>query len=130
MHIQCGNDLKIAYGLLRIAAKRKELNEFSKELKRNIREYYKRKEEIPEGNINGGYSRMVKDNGIDGFVLLQQLPADLETEKDAVQYFEDYERIEYQPSFYDCTGQLFTSWYKVFKRNDRFYVYHWIARDL
>ena len=36
----------------------------------------------------------------------------------------------YYPSAYDCTGQAFTSWYKVFVRGGRFWAYHHVSVDV
>lgn len=36
----------------------------------------------------------------------------------------------YYPSAYDCTGQAFTSWYKVFVRGGRFWAYHRVSVDV
>lgn len=74
--------------------------------------------------------RIVKDYGIDGEIVLIPLPERLTSLENAIEYFEDVEKLYYVPSPYDCTGQLFTNWYKVFKRNDRFYAYHSIGRDV
>ncbi len=33
-------------------------------------------------------------------------------------------------SQYDCTGCLFTEWFKVFRRRGRWYAYHCIGMDI
>lgn len=88
------------------------------DLKRSIREYRDR----PTLNI-------IKEYGIDGFIELDALPEQIETELDAEEYFEENMRLVCTPSQYDCTGQLFTSWHKLVKRRGRWYVYHAIACD-
>ena len=72
----------------------------------------------------------MKDDGIDGYVLLIELPETLENLRDAEEYFEERETICAVPSIFDCTGQAFTSWFKVFKRRDRFMAYHSIGFDV
>lgn len=52
------------------------------------------------------------------------------TEKEKViRIFEDLYEIKLPNSPYDCTGQAFTSWYKVFKRRGIWYAYHCISYD-
>lgn len=59
------------------------------------------------------------------------LPEHIKSREDAVEYFEEYEYMECEPSQYDCTGQLFTSRYCVFQKLDgRWWVYHCIAMDV
>mgnify|MGYP000367666834 CR=1 FL=1 len=31
---------------------------------------------------------------------------------------------------YDCTGQEFTSWYRLFQRRGHWYAYHMVSRDV
>ena len=115
-------DLRIAYGILRIAG-RGSTGEFAEklaELKQEIRRFNKRSSD----------RRIVKDNGIDGFVELVELPEYLKSTEDATEYFEEYEVRHAIPSMYDCTGQAFTSWFKVFKRHNKFFAYHSICFDV
>lgn len=73
----------------------------------------------------------VRDDGIDGFITKFQLPEYIKTKQDAIEYFKEYEYIRTIPSAYDCTGQLFTAWYKVFQKSDgRFWAYHCICMDV
>ena len=72
----------------------------------------------------------VRDNGIDGFIDKFPLPEYIETRQDADEYFNEYEYIRMIPSAYDCTGQRFTGWYKIFQKPDgRFWAYHCIEFD-
>ena len=72
----------------------------------------------------------VFDDGIDGFIVKFPLPEYIETREDADEYFREYEYIRMIPSAYDCTGQSFTSWYKIFQKSDgRFWAYHSIRFD-
>ena len=54
-----------------------------------------------------------------------QKAADLKREMRAF-----FHRRHYYPSAYDCTGQAFTSWYKVFARGGRFWAYHRVSVDV
>lgn len=74
--------------------------------------------------------RIIHGDGIDGYTELLPLPEYIETMDEAVSYFEDYEYRPYYPSAYDCTGQTFTSWYKVFVRGGRFWAYHRVSVDV
>ena len=58
------------------------------------------------------------------------LPEDIQSKEEAREYFREYEYIRYRPTYYDCTGQSFTSWYKIFQKPDgRFWAYHAIGID-
>ena len=74
--------------------------------------------------------RVVRDDGIDGFVELVTLPDGIDDVERAEKFFNEYVYMECRPSMYDCTGQFFTSWYKLFKRGDRFFAYHSVACDV
>ena len=74
--------------------------------------------------------RLIKDNGIDGYVEKILLPNTLRTKKDAVSYFEEEEYMTCIPSQYDCTGQRFTCWYRIAEQNGRFYAYHCVGADV
>ena len=74
---------------------------------------------------------LVRDDGIDGCVIRQPLPRFLQDLEQAAEYFRDEEYIDYQYGPYDCTGQTFTRWYKVYRGPDgRFWAYHSIGRDV
>ena len=101
-------------------------NDSVKEIKREIRDYYKRGEKK---------ERLIKDYGIDGVIVLFEFPSEINSIKIdsfelAEEYFKAYEYRRYKPSMYDCTGQSFTSWYKIIKRNNKFYAYHCISFDV
>ena len=49
---------------------------------------------------------------------------------EADDYFMWNEYREYIPSAYDCTGQIFTDWYHLFKRHGVYYAYHSISIDV
>ena len=76
-------------------------------------------------------SRIVR-NDSDGYTVLivmtdEDAFAD-EVEADA--YFEDRFFIPMAPSAYDCTGKLFTSWYKCFRRHGKWMAYHSVSADV
>ena len=67
----------------------------------------------------------------DGYIRKFPLPESITTREDAYEYFREYEYIHYQPTYYDCTGQAFTSWFKIFRKPDgRFWAYHRVSRDV
>ena len=88
------------------------------------------KKQVRERNKESNTRRIVKDNGIDGYIELEPLPAEISEKEDAIKFFEENRRIELAPSAYDCTGRPFTGWYKVFKRNGKFYAYHSVCFDV
>ena len=128
MKVQNKNDLKTAYELLLMVdtledVEKEKLQKFKKNVKQNIRKFYKMQEEKAK-------TKLVHDNGIDGYTVLYPLPDFLKTLEEAKQYFEEEEYIHPTYSMYDCTGKPFTSGYKVFNRNGSFYVYHSISYDV
>ena len=77
------------------------------------------------------YGQTVYDNGFDRFIAKFPLPESIKTRADADEYFREYEYIYMAPSAYDCTGQSFTAWYKIFQKPDgRFWAYHSVAMDV
>lgn len=129
MTITNSRQVKEAYSILNILNKHYSMQEksesiskYEQETKKAIRSYYKKQEQKQDIKI-------VKFD-FDNHIKLYALPDFLDTLENAIAYFEEYERIEYIPSMYDCTGQAFTSWYKVFKRHDKFYVYHSVSFDV
>lgn len=79
---------------------------------------------------NNDDRRVVKHYDDGSFIELIKLPdyiTDMEMAKD---WFDENEKREYIPSPYDCTGQAFTEWCKIFQRNGRFMAYHSIGLDL
>ena len=73
----------------------------------------------------------VKDFG-DGsaIVLLPIIGTHIDTPLDeAIRIFEDNYEMRCANSPYDCTGQMFTVWYKLVKRQEMWYAYHYIGCD-
>ena len=123
MNIRCKADLRSAYELLYI------FNEIGKgdcqkaiELKRQIRSYL----HLPHN------TKIILDNGIDGYVSLSQLPELLDdmSKEEAVEWFEHNCYIEPTYSVYDCTGQPFTIWFKVFQRQGHWVAFHCVGFDV
>lgn len=104
------------------------------ELKRNLRQYAHR--DTNTYDVGMGFMcerRIVKDEGIDGYIELVSIPEVIDTldgEDGADEFFKTFLEIHARPSMYDCTGQAFTSWYKLFKRRGQFYAYHSVCFDV
>ncbi len=106
-------------------------NETVLNLKRELRKWARR----DTATVDVGYRepverRIIKDNGMDGYIELVKLPAIVESVEDAKEFFKAFLEIVYRPTYYDCTGQAFTSWYKIFKRNGQFWAYHSVGFDV
>lgn len=91
------------------------------EMKRQIRRRNKKESE----------RRTIVHDGGDDWIFKFPLPEDIQTREEAIEYFKEYEYIYYRPTYYDCTGQQFTSWFKVFQKPDgRFWAYHCVSLDV
>lgn len=130
MTIRCEDDLKNAYILLNCFRSIVEEDATDSkavyvlfQIKRAIRSFYKKEKAKRK-------MQLVKSYGIDGFIVLTELPEDLQSADEARGYFEKEELLVYKPSIYDCTGQSFTAGYKVVERQGRFWVYHHIGYDV
>lgn len=120
-------DLRVAYEILQIlhdkplATKNNEkLQQHIVRVKRAIREYL---------GCCPAQEQVVRDDG-DSLLVVFPLPDHLETAEDATAYFLDNYFREVYPSAYDCTGQIFTTWYKIFRRRGQFWAYHATAMDV
>lgn len=129
MTIRNDHDLRVAYEILAILADKPlpmtvpadaKLADHIKRIKRTIRDYRDR---------TRSQAQIVRNDG-DSMVVVLPLPAALESEIDAQAYFLDNYFQEAVPSMYDCTGQIFTTWYKIFKRRGQFWAYHATAMDV
>lgn len=74
--------------------------------------------------------RCIKNYGIDGGIYLIKVPENIRTDWGARQWFMENEYSEYVPSPYDCTGQVSTRWWKLIKRNNKYYIYHSVSVDV
>ena len=106
------------------------------DMKRALRAYANRS---PLVNVGMGFMcehRIIKDDGIDGYIELVSIPEVFDTLEDtedgpgAETFFRDFFYREVRPSIYDCTGQSFTNWYKLFKRRGQFWAYHSVGFDV
>lgn len=136
--IQNSEGLRIKYELLLLLNRIKNENESDildmdsyndsvYKIKKEIRDYYKEREKDRK-------EWLIKDDWIDGSIVLVELPSEINSVKIdsfelAEEYFKAYEYRKCRSSMYDCTGQVFTSWYKIIKRNNKFYAYHCISFD-
>ena len=134
--IQNSEGLRIKYELLLLLNRIKNesssidmdsYNDSVYKIKKEIRDYYKEREKDRK-------EWLIKDDGMDDYIVLFELPSEINSVKIdsfelAEEYFKAYEYRRCKPSMYDCTGQIFTSWYKIIKRNNKFYAYHCISFD-
>lgn len=132
-------DYRIGCELLRILGKNegKNFENYVAELKRNLRQYASRK---PVDYVGMGFfceRRIIKDYGIDGYIEIVSIPEIFDKLEDsetngpgAESFFRDFIEIQAVPSAYDCTGQRFTAWHKIVKRNGQYWAYHRVAIDV
>lgn len=128
MTINNSRDLRCAYELIQIygelepttAEAEERLHDHVCQLKRDIREYTHRPADE---------TRIVRDDGMDGYVILFPLSPFLENKEDAEKLFMRDYYLECRPSMYDCTGQAFTSWHKIIEKHGRFWCYHSVCYD-
>lgn len=126
-HCSSMNDVKRNYKLLLFYDKlwrefQYKEEETIKELKRSIRIYFKNQARKPKTRLF--------DADCDGATFLIEMPEEIKTEEIAEAWFEANEYCECIPSQYDCTGQAFTAWYKLVKRNGRWWCYHRVCFDV
>ena len=124
--IRNNEDLKDAYIMVQAltefipeAKKTERCLELIKEYKRAIRRYNKVK--CNQKYLRGDY---------DSYVMLIEFPSWVCDYKEARQHFEEFYELHATPSQYDCTGQHFTTGYKLVYRHDRWYCYHFISVDV
>ena len=129
MAIRNTRELKINYQMIDVynslkpetPDQEKILREQVCKLKREIREYNHKP--VDE-------ARVIRDNGFDNCIVLVPLPERIKTKEGAHDYFMDTEYRECRPSMYDCTGQIFTNWFKIIFRHGRFWAYHSMGMDV
>ena len=92
-------------------------------IKREIRAYTHRP---PED------SHIVEERGCDGYIELVQLPDELDKahEEIAADWFRANRYLEFYPTPYDCSGQKFTNWFKLFRRRGHWFAYHSVSIDV
>lgn len=100
---------------------KRKVDELILKYKRDIRAYHKDTE---------AKGRVIRDYEDGSEIVKVELPPDIVSKEDAENFFNKYMRIEMRPSQYDCTGQLFTSWHRVFMVNGKYICYHCIGIDV
>lgn len=92
-------------------------------IKREIRAYTHRPAED---------SRIVEERGCDGYIELVQLPDELDKahKEIAADWFRTNRYLESYPTPYDCSGQKFTNWFKLFRRRGHWFAYHSVSIDV
>lgn len=126
MKVYSGGDVELAYFLIHLLKENGAATGSGKhhdlyvETVRSLREFCRRESD----------RRIIEESDYGSYTALVELPAYVENEEDAEEWFEEEERREYVPSQYDCTGQSFTMWYKMVKRRGRWYCYHRIGLDV
>lgn len=107
------------------------IDQYIIDLKREMREYSHRNSNermaIYAGIVE---SRLAWSYGIDGYVELITFPDGIASTEFVEAIFDDFIKVEYRPTYYDCTGQAFTNWHKTFKRNGRYCIYHSVGIDV
>ena len=69
----------------------------------------------------------VRDDG--DTYLYKEVLESADNMEDAENEFQCYHKRTYVDMGYDCTGQWFTSWHKIFRINGNYVLYHSIACD-
>lgn len=94
--------------------------------KKAIRQYYH-----DEETKKDPYIVSVFHEDYDGYIekIVASVEPD-ETLEDVKGWFNDNYYIHYYNRGYDCTGQLFTAWYRIFKTSGNWIIYHRICADV
>ena len=95
------------------------LEQLARELKSQVRGYNKK---VSDRRLVGG--------DYDRAVYLIECPDWVIDRATAERWFSGQERVDIQPSQYDCTGRWFTSWHKVFERHGKWMCYHCMCADV
>ena len=127
LNIKNYEDARLAYILLREVERAGQCGETAaKKFKAAIREFYKR---IPDGD------ELIQDahfvcGDYDSYTYCVYMPDEVKSVSDARTWFMNHMYRELPNSQYDCTGWAFTSNYHIFKRGNRYGVYHTMAMDV
>ena len=123
--------LREAYKLLRfiqddvpgVSKQRPSVGALVADTKKGIRAY---------NNRPASDSRIIKEYGIDGYMELVRFPDTLDKacEADAEEWFLANCYLAFSPTQYDCSGQRFTDWYKIFRRCGHWFAYHSVCVDV
>ena len=99
----------------------KNIPEFMVAVKRRLRKLNKN---FTDGLEENRAIKVYEDGSVIERVVLKA-----DTMEQAENEFENEHYIEYWDRGYDCTGQAFTEWHKIFKVRDKFVLYHSIGMD-
>lgn len=127
LNIRNYEDARLAYILLREVERAGVCGETAaKKFKSAIRGFYKR---IPDGD------ELIQDGHFvhadhDSFTYCAYMPDEVKSVPDARTWFMNHMYREKPNSLYDCTGWVYTSDYHIFKRGNRYGVYHTMAMDV
>lgn len=127
MKIKNKTDLRWAYVVLGYYEK-----EYQRCMDDNLRvKINKLKVDIRNYNKIPHLGRFINYDGIDGYVRAMDMPRYFDdcSEREVTEYFKENYFKPRPNSMYDCTGQAFTSWYKVVRRRNKWVVYHSIGFD-
>ena len=124
--IESKRDYEMAYILLCDLIDRKDGKFDNKiiNLKRNMRSFlrYYYEDECLD--------RVIVKNDFDGYTIRVKLPEWVKSKAVAEEWFYKEEKIEYIERGYDCTGQLFTYWYRIKYWNGNWWCWHHVAKDV
>ena len=121
MRIRGREDLKVAYYIINACNGKGKDDPHLRDIKRAVREYLD----------DADKTRKVIKADYDYCVELVILGDDTgETLKEVDDYFRETEYLPMVYSAYDCTGRMFTEWYKIFKRRGCWMAYHCVGRDV
>jgi hypothetical protein len=73
--------------------------------------------------------RIVRQYDDGSYVELILIDPDFGSAADIERFIRDNYWIEMRPSMYDCTGQLFSNWYSIFRTPRGWRIYHSIGID-
>lgn len=115
------HELQVAYEILKVGEDNPNVPaEKLISIKRAIRTYHKQ----PAGPT------MVRNEG-ESVTTVERLPVPDSWDKEQAEgWFYDHCYRPIIPSPYDCTGQIFTTWYKVFRRSGAWWAYHTTSMDV
>lgn len=124
MTIRDKSDVEVGYYIINARKGRHRDDPHLRDFKRALREY------LRDDNDMDNIHKIIKSD-YDECIELVILGTDTgETETEAEAYFLETEYIPMVYSAYDCTGRMFTEWYKIFKRRGCWMAYHCVGRDI
>ena len=123
------SDLKLWYWYLRREEREgRGRDQKNIEVKRSVRRFLHQ----PPAYGPLEFRRIVRDDGMDGYVELVQLPHEMDDacRDDAVEWFMHKCWMEAPMSMYDCSGRAFSCWAKSFRRRGAWWFYHSVEFDV